>query len=88
MISFDNNNNNNHYNNNNNNNNLLYLYRIAQLVTLTSLHCGPVVNIYTDIMCRNTLIADTYIYMHTLPHMHTYTYTYTQHKKKKCNIYL
>ena len=56
MISFNNNNNNNDNNNNNNNNNLLYLYRIAQLVTLTSLHCGPVVNIYTDIMCRNTLM--------------------------------
>ena len=61
---------------NNNNNNLLYLYRIAQLVTLTSLHCGPVVYIYTDMMCRNTLIAFTYITcIHTLTYTHIHTHS-------------
>ena len=56
-------------------NNILYLYRIAQLVILTSLHCGPVVNIYTDIMCRNVgKYIYTYKYIHTYTHSNTHIY--------------
>ena len=60
------------------NNNRLYLYRTAQLVTLTILQYGPVVNIYTDILCTNTLIADNkkYLYTDINTYIHTLTHTY------------
>ena len=75
---------------NNNNNSLFYLHRIAQLVILTSLHYGPVVNIFTDgHNIQNTSIAcvilvlsrKKYIYICTCNSIHkSNTHTCRQEK--------